>query len=56
MLAIDKIGTGSGFQSKVTVCVKAPNLLLIGHVKISFSSMIFNLSCIDCTFPIVLMY
>ena len=50
MLAIDKIGTGSGFQTNVSACVKAPNLLLIGHVKITFvSSTVFNVSCIDCT-------
>ena len=50
MLAIDKIGTGSGFQTSVSACVKAPNLLLIGHVKITFvSSTVFNVSCIDCT-------
>lgn len=47
-LAIDKIGTASGFQTSVTACVKAPNLLLIGHVKITFfSSAIFNISCIE---------
>ena len=49
MLAIDKIGTGSGFQTNISARVKAPNLLLVSHVKISFSSMVFNLSCIDCT-------
>ena len=50
MLAIDKIGTGYGFQTSVSACVKAPNLLLIGHVKITFvSSTVFNVSCIDCT-------
>jgi hypothetical protein len=38
MLAVDKIGTGSGFQTNVSVCVKTPNLLLIDHVKITFSS------------------
>ena len=42
MLAIDKIGTGSGFQTNVSECVKAPNLLLICHVKITFSSIVFN--------------
>ena len=32
------------------LCVKVPDVLLIGHVKITFvSSTIFNVSCIDCT-------
>ena len=35
MLAVDKIGTGSGFQTNVSACVKAPNLLLFGHVEIT---------------------
>ena len=49
MLATDKIGIGYGFQTSVSACVKAPNLL-IGHVKITFvSSTVFNVSCIDCT-------
>ena len=49
MLAIDKIGIGYGFQTSVSACVKAPNLL-IGNVKITFvSSTVFNVSCIDCT-------
>ena len=34
--AVDKIGSGSGFQTSFSACVKAPNLLLIGHVKILF--------------------
>ena len=42
MLAIDKIGTESGFQTNISACVKALNLLLIGHVKITFSSIVFN--------------
>jgi hypothetical protein len=46
MLAIDKFETGSGFQTKVSACVKAPNLLLIGHVKITFSSIILVMVCI----------
>ena len=51
MLAIDKIGAGYGFQTSVSAYVKAPNLLLIGHVKITFvSSTVFNVSCIDCQF------
>ena len=41
--AVDQIGigsgfktmTGSGFRTSVSACVKAPNLLLIGHVKIA---------------------
>ena len=34
----------------ISAYVKAPNLLLIGHVKITFvSSTVFNVSCIDCT-------
>ena len=50
MLSTDKIGTGSGFQTNVSARVKAPNLLLTGHVQIIFiSSMIFDVSCIDCT-------
>ena len=56
--AVDKIGIGSGFRTKtgsqfqtnVSACVKAPNLLLIGHVKITFvSSTVFNTSYVDCT-------
>jgi hypothetical protein len=35
MLAIAKIGTGPGFQTNVSECVKAPNLLLFGHVEIT---------------------
>jgi hypothetical protein len=58
MFAVDKIRIGSGFrtvtgsefQTNVSVCVKASNLLLIGYVKITFvSSMVFNVHCIDCT-------
>lgn len=58
MLAIDKTGrrsrfrtmTGSGFWTNVNTCAKAPHLLLIGHVKITFVySTIFNVNCIDCT-------
>lgn len=50
MLAVDRIGTGSGFQTSMSACVKAPNLLLIGHVEITFvSSTVFNVSCVDCT-------
>ena len=45
MLAIDKIGTGSEFQTNVSACVKVPNLLLIGHFKITFiSSTLFNVN------------
>ena len=34
----------------LSTCVKAPNLLLIGHVKITFvPSTVFNVSCIDST-------
>lgn len=48
---MDKTGIRSGFQTSVTACVKPPNLLLIGHVKITFvSSTVFNVSYIDCTF------
>jgi hypothetical protein len=56
--AVDKIRigsrfrtmTGSGLRTSVSVCVKAPNLLFIGHVKITFvSSMVDKVSCIDCT-------
>jgi hypothetical protein len=36
MLAVDKIGTGSGLWASVSASVKAPSLLLIGHVKITF--------------------
>jgi hypothetical protein len=36
MLAIDKIGTRCGLQISVSTCVMAPNLLLIGCVKITF--------------------
>ena len=49
-MATDKIGTGFGFRTSVSACVKAPNLSLIGHVKITFvSSTVFKVSCIDCT-------
>ena len=42
---------GSRFQKSVNASVKAPNLLLIGHVKITFDSFrVFNVSLIDCTF------
>ena len=35
---------------RVSACVKTPNLLLVGHVKITFvSSTVFNVSCIACT-------
>lgn len=45
---MDKIRTGSRFQTSVSACVKASNLLLIGNVKITFvSSTVFNVSCID---------
>ena len=34
----------------VLVLNKAPDFLLIGHIKINFvSSTVFNVSCIDCT-------
>jgi hypothetical protein len=34
----------------VHVLIKAPNRLLIGHVKSIFvSSTVFNVSCTDCT-------
>jgi len=50
MLAIDKIGTGSGLQTSVSARAKAPNRLLIGHVKFTFvSSKVLNVSCIHCT-------
>ena len=46
---VDKIGTGCEFQTSVSACVKALDLLLTGHVKITFvSSTVFNVSCIDC--------
>ena len=46
---MDKIGIGSGFQTSVSAYVKVPNILLIGYVKITFvSSMVFEVSCIDC--------
>ena len=48
-LARNRIGAGSGLGTSVSACVKAPNLLLIGHVKTFISSMIFNVSCIDWT-------
>jgi hypothetical protein len=32
MLEIEKIETGSGFRISVSECVKAPSLLLIGHI------------------------
>jgi hypothetical protein len=35
MIAVDKIGTGSGFQTSVSACVKAANLLLMGYIKIA---------------------
>ena len=48
--AVNKIGAGSKFQTSVSAYIKATNLLLIGHVKITFvSSTVFNVSCIDCT-------
>ena len=35
---------------RVSAWVKTPNLLLVGHVKITFvSSTVFNVSCIACT-------
>jgi hypothetical protein len=34
MLAIYKIDTGAGFQTNFNACVKASNLLLIGHIEI----------------------
>lgn len=41
---MDKVGVGSGLG--VGACVKTPNLLLIGHVKITFIySIVLNVSC-----------
>lgn len=46
---MDKINTGSGFRTNVSVCVKTPNLSLTGHVKITFiSPTVFNVSYSDC--------
>lgn len=46
---MDKIETGSRFWTNVSACIKTPNLLLIGHVKITFvSSTVFSVSHIDC--------
>ena len=48
--AVEKNDTGSRFWTNVSTCVKTPNLLFIGHVKVTFvSSTIFNVSYIDCT-------
>jgi hypothetical protein len=50
MLAIDKVRTEPGFWTNVSACVKAPNLLLTGHVNITFVSFtVFNISCVDRT-------
>ena len=35
-------------KTSVSAYVRAPNFLLIGHVKIT-SSTVFNVSCADCT-------
>ena len=35
ILVTDKIETGSGFQTSVSACVKAANLLLMGYIKIA---------------------
>ena len=49
-LAIENIGTGSGFWTSAISYVKTPNRLLICLVKITFvSSTVFDVSCIDCT-------
>lgn len=49
-MAIDKIGTGSGFGTSVSACVEVPDLLLIGRVKITFVSlMAFNVNCVNYT-------
>ena len=44
------MGQGLDFKKNLSTCFKTPNLLLIGHVKITFvSSMVDKVSCIDCT-------
>ena len=44
MFAVEKIGTGSRFLTILSACIKAPNVLLIFHVKITFvSSTVFKL-------------
>jgi hypothetical protein len=56
MLAVDKIGMGSGFrimtesgfQTSVSACVKAFNILLLNHIKIAFVCFtVFNISYIE---------
>ena len=47
----NRLGQDLDFKEMlVLVLNKAPDFLLIGHIKINFvSSTVFNVSCIDCT-------